>query len=217
MPMLSIKDSISTFMKGTDADKFALVLDGVNQMKQTEISNALRIFNPILQTDTKWIAKRLTDYGFFVSQDYPWQPLQALLMNVHSVTRLKGTKVGIKALLMLLTLGDITIDTTNFVSTPDAIYPDAIDGDGYITGNDTTNSQRYIVNDRNVYEPPRSLTISISSIYANNSVVKTYVETLIKDWITVAPNLTLIINWSLATAKTVTSNSIDFNNLSTLI
>ena len=204
-------------MKGTEADKFALVLDGVNQMKQTEISNALRIFNPILQTDTKWIAKRLTDYGFFVSHDYPWQPLQALLMNVHSVTRLKGTKVGIKALLMLLTLGDVTIDTTNFVNTPDAIYPDAIDGDGYITGNDTTNSQRYIVNDRNVYEPPRSLTISISSIYANNSVVKTYVETLIKDWITVAPNLTLIINWSLATAKTVTSNSIDFNNLSTLI
>lgn len=215
--MLSIKDSISTFMKGTDADKFALVLDGVNQMKQVEISNALRIFNPILQTDTKWLAKRLTDYGFFVSHDYPWQPLQALLMNVHSVTRLKGTKVGLKALVMLLTLGDVIVDTTNFVITPDAVYPDDLDGDGYITGNDTTNSQRYIVNDRNVYEPPRSLTISISSIYANNSVVKTYIDTLIKDWITVAPNLTLVVNWSLATVKTVTSSSIDFNNLSTLI
>lgn len=215
--MLSIKDSIPTFLKGTDADRFASVLDGVNQMKQVEIANALRIYNPILLTSTKWLAKRLTDYGFFVSKEYPWQPLQALLMNVHSVTRLKGTRVGLKTLLMLLTLGDVNIDTTNFVSTPNAIYPDDLDGDGYITGDDTTNSQRYIVNDRDVYEPPRSLTVSIKSIYANNSVVKTYIGTLIKDWITVAPNLTLTVNWSLATSKTVTSNSIDFNNLSTLI
>lgn len=214
--MLSIKDSIPTFLKGTDAAKFASVLDGVNQMKQVEIANTLRIYNPLLLTETKWLSKRLTDYGFYVTKEYPWQPLQALLMNVHSVTRLKGTRVGLKTLLMLLTLGDVSIDLSNFMVNPDALYLNSLDGDGIITGDDSSNVQMYLVNDRNVYEPPRSLTISIDTVYANNSVVKAYVEALVPDWIIVAPNCTINIVWNLAANKTVGVNTIDFSNLSIL-
>lgn len=195
--MLSIKDSLPDFLVGTDAYKFANVIDGVNQFKQTEIANTLRIYNPLLATSPLWLAKRLTDYGFFIPTDYPWQPLQALLMNVHSVTKLKGTEMGLKMLIELLTLGEVTLDFSNFIADATALYPNNLDGFGIITGNDYTQTQNYLVDSTDTFQPPTELTITIKSAYANNNVVKSYLDKIIPEWITIAPNNKIIKEFSL--------------------
>lgn len=193
--MLSIKNSLPDFLVGTAAYKFAEVIDGVNQFKQTEIANALRIYNPILATSPLWLAKRLTDYGFFIPTDYPWQPLQALLMNVHSVTRLKGTELGLKNLLQLLTLGTVTIDLSKFIADVTAIYPDNLDGFGVITGDDYSLVQNYPVDKIETFQPPTEINITINSVYYDNKVVKDYIEKLIPEWLVIAPNNKVTITW----------------------
>lgn len=196
--MLSIKDSLPDFLVGTDAYKFAKVIDGVNQFKQTEIANTLRIYNPLLATSPLWLTKRLTDYGFFIPTDYPWQPLQALLMNVHSVTRLKGTELGLKNLLQLLTLGTVTIDLSNFVADATAIYPDNLYGFGVITGDDYLHVQNYLVDKIDTFQPPTELKITINSDYFANKVVKDYIEKLIPEWLVIAPNNKITITWEIS-------------------
>lgn len=195
--MLSIKDSLPDFLVGTAAYRFAKVIDGVNQFKQKEIANTLRIYNPLLATSPLWLTNRLTDYGFFIPKDYPWQPLQALLMNIHSVTKLKGTEIGLKMLIELLTLGEVTIDFSKFIADATALYPNNLDGFGVITGNDYSQTQNYLVDSTDTFQPPTELTITIKSAYANNNVVKSYLDKIIPEWITVAPNNKIIKEFSL--------------------
>lgn len=193
--MLTFKGSLPSFLQNSNAEKFAEVLDKLNEYKQVEIANSLRIYNPILVFDSKWLIKRLTDYGFHIPTGYPWQPLQQILLNIYNILGLKGTANGLKLMLSVLTLGEVTLDTSKFNRAWHYISPDD-ENYGFITGDNSELSQLYLVNGTDDFTPNTSLGITIKTTYSDNTLVKNYVESLIPSWVPMAESVKISTTWT---------------------
>ena len=180
--MMSIKNSLPDFLMGTNAERFADVLDGLNNYKQLEIAKALRIYNPLLCFDSRWLIKQATDFGFKIPEGYPWQPLQWLLMNAYSLTSLKGTKLGLEALIEILTLGEVTSSNVELNrDVHNIILDDTLSG--FITGDESTNRQLYPVVSSDDFNPNIYIKITIETSFYQNNLVKDYVSQILTDWI----------------------------------
>lgn len=106
----------SEILRNPPVDKFVTVLDETNTYKQQEMQKAFRFYRSPLNTNLKFLIKRLEDEGFPpIPADFPKDVLDALLLNYEDINALRGSRQGLELWLWCLTFGAITIDDSAFM------------------------------------------------------------------------------------------------------
>lgn len=138
----SIPDKV--FENATSAH-FIAVLDSLQEYKQGMIADSIRSYNPILCNNKKWLKKYLADLGFGgVPDDLPINVLQQMLLNADTIMRLRGSYQGLEFFVSVVSLGEVTIDASNFLGSLKRIYPDSL-AYGYITGSKSDIDHKYMI------------------------------------------------------------------------
>lgn len=179
---MSFKNSIpDQVLEYPDVSKFSDVLDSLQQYKQSIIAETLRVNNPALLMNSNWLLKKIGDYGIAnLPLKYPLPILQQLLLNVDTLCRTRGSKIGIEFYCSLLSFGEVSINDSEFYSFPKAIVLDSV-VQGYIT-EDNSKSIFYLVSDTTDLNQKVTLEITIKSHYFNEyypeeaSVIKEYID-----------------------------------------
>lgn len=177
------------------------VLDGLHAFKELEVGKTLRVNNPALLNDNKWLLKRLADYGITnVPYEMPTAILQQVLLNAGTLLRTRGSKIGVELFCSLFSLGQVTLDDSEFYGQSGELIPNSLI-QGYIT-EDLKNDVFYIVDkteDLLVFEP---LTIQISSRYFNGEtieyqqVIQKFLQDSISEWLGFNPGKQIVFNFS---------------------
>lgn len=124
------------------------VLDALQNFKTEVIADSLRVDNAAVLMDRKWLIKKLEEYGVTdLPLAYPIQILRQYLLNVDTVCRTRGSKIGIELYCSLLSLGEVTVDDSKFYMDSDVLFLDSSDSGYIIENNDATT---YYLTDSNV-------------------------------------------------------------------
>lgn len=116
-------------LESPNTRKFVDVLNGLQKSKIRSMNEAMTSFNPALCCNIKWLQKMAADYGFEdIPDNYPIEPIQMLLLNVNVIRSLCGTKLGTELLVSTLTLGEVTIDESQFIRETSILFPDGLGG-----------------------------------------------------------------------------------------
>lgn len=186
----SIPDKLQEY---PSVSAFMNVLDALQDFKTEIIAKSFRVDNSAVLMDKKWLLKKLGEFGITdMPLDYPIQIMQQYLLNVDTVCRTRGSKIGIELYCSLLSLGEVTIDDSEFYAESELIFLDS-KSQGYIT--DSNNAKElYICDDNEMINPKSYLGITIKSKYFNeeyseeSDLIKSYIESTIGDWIAFSPN-----------------------------
>lgn len=166
---------------------FYEVLNGLHKYKEEEVSKTLRVNNPALLNDNKWILKRLEDYGFDnIPYEMPTAILQQVLLNVSTLLRTRGSKIGVQLFCSVFSLGEVEIDDSEFYSQGLALIPDS-PSQGFIT-DDSENNVFFLIDDTDVLTSSEPLNIEISSAYFSEDslsaqVIKDFLKSSIDEWL----------------------------------
>lgn len=194
---MQFRDSIpSRVMENENADKFVMVLDGLNEEKSGIINQSLRHSNPLLCTDKKWLIKYLQDYGFnYADVSMDLRSLQLIALNVDSIFRLRGSILGLQLLCNAYTLGVVTVDDSNYDVQPFLlIVPNDTSDDGRLTNsNDDEGLYRYLADD-DAFNGARSLGITIYGGIADE-VAKNHLQKAVDDFLAFHEGGTININY----------------------
>lgn len=145
---------------------FTDVLDELQNFKTKVIAESFRVDNASVLMDKKWIIKKLEEYGINgLPLDYPIQILRQYLLNVDTVCRTRGSKIGIELYCSLLSFGEVTVDDKNFYAASRVLLLDSIKN-GYIT-DDNKLDKFYLTDDTSILNAATTLKIDISSKYFN--------------------------------------------------
>lgn len=138
------------------------VLDALQNFKTEVIADSLRVDNAAVLMDRKWLIKKLEEYGVTdLPLAYPIQILRQYLLNVDTVCRTRGSKIGIELYCSLLSLGEVTVDDSKFYMDSDVLFLDSSDSGYIIENNDATT---YYLTDSNVtFKKESVLKITIKS------------------------------------------------------
>lgn len=138
------------------------VLDALQNFKTEVIADSLRVDNAAVLMDRKWLIKKLEEYGVTdLPLAYPIQILRQYLLNVDTVCRTRGSKIGIELYCSLLSLGEVTVDDSKFYMDSDVLFLDSSDSGYIIENNDATT---YYLTDSNVtFKKESVLKIAIKS------------------------------------------------------
>lgn len=192
----SIPDRI---LENPNASQFVQVLDALQLEKQKILADSLRVYNPALYTDNKWLLKRLDDYGVRdLPMEYPFQCLQQYLLNAGKIFALRGSTLGLQLWVNVLCLGECDVVATNMYNEPQYIVLDDLAAGFLCSDNDFP---RYIVSDSLELNPTGSLSITIKSRFFNGqypqqaTIIKEYIQAHIKDFLGFTPNITINITW----------------------
>lgn len=161
------------------------VLDALQNFKTEVIANSLRVDNFAVLMDRKWLIKKLEEYGVTdLPLTYPIQILKQYLLNVDTVCRTRGSKIGIELYCSLLSLGEVTVDDRVFYSDSNVLLLDSVTN-GYITEDNKAN-KFYLTGDSSVLDVMTTLRITIKSRYFNGdypmeaSLIQNFLKTSIK-------------------------------------
>lgn len=145
---------------------FMDVLDALQNFKTEVIADSLRVDNAAVLMDRKWLIKKLEEYGVTdLPLTYPIQVLRQYLLNVDTVCRTRGSKIGIELYCSLLSLGEVTVDDKDFYSDSNVLLLDSITN-GYIT-EDNEKNVFYLTDDNSTIEKETTLKIAIKSKFFN--------------------------------------------------
>ena len=189
-----LSKSVPDKLKETpQVSRFLEVLDKLQGYKSSVISEALRVNNPGVCMDRKWILKTLEELGVKgLPIDYPIQPLLQLVLNADAVFRTRGSKEGIKLYCSVLSLGEVEIDDSEFYVDPTIILLDSL-VQGYATG-DNESKTFHVVSDTSNINLPTKLRITVRSAFFNGtspkeaSLIKSYLEQTIDKQLPFNPN-----------------------------
>lgn len=185
---MRFKDRIpEAALQGGSSERFVDLLDALNDYKFSEISKSVKLHNPVLFLDRKWMAMQLGDYGVYVPETLPVQVLQQYLLNVDTITGLRGSKAGIALWLSVISLGEAIVDDSNFYGFPTFLLLDSnVQGS---LPSDSEDVGYFLVSDSSHLTPPTSLTLEVRSRYFNGSypeeskVIRDYIQSNIKSQI----------------------------------
>lgn len=187
-------------LESPNSQSFLDVLDRLQMYKTEEISRSLRVFNPLLCNENKWLALMLGDYGVTdIPESYPIAPLQQALLNIEIPRRLCGSKLGVEVLLSVFTLGKVRVDDSKFIRNIKLLYPNDL-ANGYIT-RDSAEEHFFLCDDNDVVTGGTSLKVSIETMYYGTSMwdeMEKFIEHLLLRYIGFQDNLS--INWTFSTA-----------------
>lgn len=168
-------------LRNPDSAKFLAVLDGLHEFRQTKITEYLRANNPAVCTDKAVLIRALQDYGVTLPYGLPVIVLQQFLLNVDTLMAYKGSRLGIILICSVLSLGEVTLDESQFGIRTHLLYPD--DLDKYITGDNDNDYYWYLCSDSDEIAPQSELGIGIDSLYAdgNHTEELAVIEQTIRD------------------------------------
>lgn len=161
------------------------VLDALQNFKTEVIADSLRVDNTAVLMDRKWLIKKLEEYGVTdLPLAYPIQILRQYLLNVDTVCRTRGSKIGIELYCSLLSLGEVTVDDKAFYLDSNVLLLDSVTN-GYIT-EDNKSDKFYLTGDNSVFDVTTTLRITIKSKYFNGnypteaSLIQSFLKSSIK-------------------------------------
>lgn len=95
---------------------FLAVLDGANEYKSNEVFFSLhKAFYPLFQDNVQYLRKFLFEVGQIENiQGMPRVILENLIQNANTIFSSKGTLVGFKLFMRCLTLGDCSVNFSNY-------------------------------------------------------------------------------------------------------
>lgn len=185
-----------------NTQKFVSVLDALNEVKSNIIFTSLRVYNPALLSNKKWLIKRLSDYGVsFIPVEFPLPVIQQFLLNADIILGTRGSKRGLEILLSVLTLGQVTVDDSRFYTDPKVLLLNSII-QGHIVG-DSNDPKFYLIGDSDIINPAVSITINISSIFFSGSyseIIKDTIRKVVPTWLGFSPNKTITVNFNTASS-----------------
>lgn len=177
---------------------FMNVLDALQKYKTEIITESLRANNFAVLMDRKWLLKRLEEFGVTdIPWDYPLPIIRQYLLNVDTLCRTRGSKIGVELYCSLLSLGEVTIDDSNFYVEPTMLMLDST-SQGFIT-EDSEENFYYLCGDNSF--PQETLNITIKSRYFNGSypieaaTIKEYIEKTIHRHLGFSPNRVVTFNY----------------------
>ena len=169
-------------LEAPNTQGFVNVMDELHKLKTEEISRSLRVYNPALCTSTKWLAKRLSDYGVNeIPDNYPFAPLQQVLLNIELIRRLCGSKLGVEIMLSTFTLGLVSIDDGSFIRSIRLLYPDDL-ANGYATEDNST-EHFFLCDNNEVVTGGTTLGVTIYSVYFDTGKYPKEIGDTIKDFL----------------------------------
>lgn len=147
---------------------FMDVLDALQNFKTEVIADSLRVDNASVLMDRKWLIKKLEEYGVTdLPLNYPIQILRQYLLNVDTVCKTRGSKIGIELYCSLLSLGEVTVDDKDFYADSNVLLLDSVIN-GYIT-EDNKSDKFYLTGDSSAFDATTTLRIIIKSRYFNGN------------------------------------------------
>lgn len=176
-----------------NASAFMGVLDALQDFKTSIISEAFRANNPAILMDKKWLLKGLEEFGVTdIPLDYPIQIIRQYLLNVDTVCRTRGSKIGIEFYCSLLSFGEVEVDDHNFYKDETLLLLDST-LQGFIT-EDNSKSRFYLCDDSKGINQEVTLSVTIRSKYFNGKypdeakVIRSYIEGTIGKQLGFSPN-----------------------------
>lgn len=192
----SIPDRLQEY---PNVSAFMSVLDALQNFKTEVISESFRVDNAAVLMDKKWLLKKLSEFGVTdLPIEYPIQIIRQYLLNVDTVCRTRGSKIGIELYCSLLSFGEVTVDDSNFYKDTNILLLDS-GTNGYIT-EDNSHNIYYICGDNDYINQEVTLGISIKSKYFNGqypseeSLIKSYIKNTIGNQLGFSPNR--VVNFS---------------------
>lgn len=175
-----------------NASAFMSVLDALQDFKTEIIAESFRVDNSAVLMDKKWLLKKLEEFGVDIPLNYPIQIIRQYLLNVDTICRTRGSKIGIEFYCSLLSFGEVTVDDSNFYKDTELLLLDS-PMQGYIT-EDNSYDNFFICEDNSLLEPLVTLVITIKSRYFNGQypdeakIIKAYLESTIGSQLGFSPN-----------------------------
>jgi len=149
-------------MENPEASAFVDVLDGLQEYKTENINKALRVYNPILSLDKKWLIKQLEEFGVFNFPDtIPMEILVQFVGNISSIMGLRGSKLGVEFVCSLLTFGEVTVTDSTYYSAPKLFLLDS--QNSALAVDDTADPRLYLVTNTSDLKDNKTVTIAIES------------------------------------------------------
>lgn len=172
---------------------FMSVLDSLQNFKTEIIAGSLRVNNSAVLMDKRWLLKKLEEFGVVnMPLDYPIQIIRQYLLNVDTVCRTRGSKIGVELFCSLLSFGEVNVDDSDFYADNGCLLLDS-QVQGFIT-EDNSYKNFFICDDAAILKSPVTLGITIKSKYFNGSypeeerVIKAYIEGNIGSYLGFSPN-----------------------------
>lgn len=179
---------------------FMRLLDSLQEVKTSIIADSLRVDNAALLMDKKWLLKKLDEFGFSdFPIEYPIQIMQQFLLNVDTICRTRGSKIGIQLYCSVLSLGEVSVLDSNFYVRPSLIILNSIK-QGYILA-DSKDEKFYICDDNSLMNPKQNLSIIIQSKFFNGdfpkeeSIIKEYLQSTLRNQLGFSPDLQIHFNF----------------------
>lgn len=162
---------------------FVNILEALQSVKTEIISESLHVDNFAVLMNKKWILKKLEEFGVTdIPLEYPVQVLLQLLLNVDTVCRTRGSRIGIELYCSLLSLGEVTVDDRDFYVDTSILLLDSIN-QGYLV--DALPTKTFYLCDNSDINPEVPLYITVRSKFFNGdypieaNVIKGYLESTI--------------------------------------
>lgn len=177
----SIPEKVKSYPNVT---AFMDVLDELQNFKTEIIADSLRVDNSAVLMDRKWLLKKLAEYGVTdIPLNYPIQIIRQYLLNVDTICRTRGSKIGLELYVSLLSLGEVTIDDSYFYKDSNVLLLDSV-SNGFIT--ESSSNKFYLMDDNNDLNKKSSLRIIIKSKFFNGQypdeakLIKNYIISSLK-------------------------------------
>lgn len=184
--MGKFKDSIpSTALNSVNTEGFVEVLDGMHEYKRELTDSFYRSYNPLTNFKQQLLIRKLEDLGFpKIPSDYPVLLLQQMLLNSGNIMRYRGSKKGIILFLQSCTLGEVTLDVSNYFPQNPFITPsDFLGGTGFLPDDVTNAEESKYLYDADAEELDSSFSATIKTFYHNNQTVVNYVRSSLVEFL----------------------------------
>lgn len=118
--MAQFKDRIpEAVLAFPTTERFVDILDRVHQDKTIYIADGVRVHNPLLLRDHKWLVKQMKELGFsYIPSTLPIAVMEQILLNSDTLFGLLGSTAGIEMFLSVSSLGLPTFDADSLVRRP---------------------------------------------------------------------------------------------------
>lgn len=165
------------------ADKIVSVLDLLKTFKEEELFEAAKFYHPILSADLRALRVLIEDLGYPpVPDDFPKEILDNMILNAQHVNALKGSKLGLKYWLWVLTVGDVTIDDSAFYPVSNYIRP-SDDYYGYVSNVSPLGTPDLYLFDGAANFGSQTLDVSIDTPYHTLTSLEAYINEHIEKYI----------------------------------
>ena len=182
---MKLSEYIPERIKERTTSGFYDTLDALLSYKEGEIARALRVNNPVLLNDNKWLIRNLADYGFSgIPQELPTAVLQQVLLNAGTLIRTRGSKVGVELFCSVFSLGEVTLDDSEYYTESGLLIPNS-SVQGFLT-DDSDKTHFFILDDTEDLIDIEPLYINIESPYIRTEyfdVIREFLQNTISSWL----------------------------------